>query len=75
VLFTGSSEKDKRKTPPKPKHSSKLQQKQVNTSSISKGPHSAGPSVVGIDSLIDQFSFVNFSDTMVIYLFENIEFF
>jgi hypothetical protein len=65
VLSTGSSEKGKRNTPPEVRHSSRLQQKQV------KG---AGPSGVGTDSLLDHFPFVNFTDSEVISLFENIGF-
>jgi hypothetical protein len=65
VLSTGSSEKEKRKTPPEIRHSSRLQQKQAK---------SAGPSGIGTDSILDHFPFVNFSDSEVISLFENIGF-
>jgi hypothetical protein len=65
VLSTGSSEKEKRKTPPEIRHSSRLQQKQAK---------SAGPSGIGTDSILDHFPFVNFSNSEVISLFENIEF-
>jgi hypothetical protein len=76
VLFIDNSEKDKNKTPLKSRHSSMLQQKQTNTNNIPKDSHSTDPFVVCVRSvyLIDQFLFVNFSNTEVISLFKNINF-
>jgi hypothetical protein len=65
VLSTGSFEKGKRMTPPEIRNISRLQQKQAK---------SVGPSGIGIDYLLDHFLFVNFSDSEVISLFENIGF-
>jgi hypothetical protein len=73
MVYADLKDNDKRKVVQEPKHNSRLQQKYaIGTSSI-KGTTSSRP-ILGIASLLDNFSFINFSDAEVILLFKNIEF-
>jgi hypothetical protein len=65
-------DRGKRKVVQEPRFSSHFQQKQTEQGASYKGTTSSRPVVLRTNSLLDNFSFVNFSDAEVIGLFENI---
>jgi hypothetical protein len=74
VVYNAPMDKGKRKAVQEPRFSSHLQQKQTEQGASSKGNVSSRLVVSGTDSLLDNFSFVNFSNAEVIGLFKNIDF-